>query len=290
MAAMAEKKPPSFTLNLSRWRRWVQGAFLLVWLNPFVALHNFCGPVFHCYSCPLSMFACPIGVMANFSALHVFPFAAIGVIVLVAVLVGSFVCGWLCPFGLFQDIAGKIPTPKYQLPRWSGYLRYVVLVGLVLVIPFLFGEGHPLFICRVCPAGALEGAVPAMIKAAAAGESVSWPSVAKIVITSVFLVGIVFTDRPWCRLFCPLGAIYGLFNKGALLFLRFRKDRCIDCGLCREVCRYGVKPDLDAGDSRCIRCLDCAVCPTDALEATSAASRRHTAPESAKAESRVENQ
>ena len=90
MVAMAEAKPPSFTARLARWRTLVQAAFLLVWLDPFMLrLHSVCGPVFHCYSCPLATFACPIGVIANFGALHVFPFLAVGTLLVVGGLFGT---------------------------------------------------------------------------------------------------------------------------------------------------------------------------------------------------------
>ena len=80
MVAMAKQQSKTITSRLVRWRIWVQAAFLFVWLDPLMLrLHTVCSPVFHCYSCPLALFACPIGVLANFSALHVFPFIAIGV-------------------------------------------------------------------------------------------------------------------------------------------------------------------------------------------------------------------
>jgi len=261
MVAMARTRPNPITSRLVRWRAWVQAAFLLVWLDPLaLRLHNICGPVFHCYSCPLAAFACPVGVLANFSAIHVIPFVAIGTLVLVGGLVGSLVCGWACPFGFVQDLAAKVPAPKFALPRWAGYGRYAVLAGLVLAIPFVFGEGHPLFICRVCPAGALEGAFPNAARVALAGQAVVWPSAAKIAITAVFVGAIFFTWRPWCRMLCPLGGIYGLFNGVSAFYLRFRPDRCTDCGVCMKACRYGVTPGERANDARCIRCLECTKC------------------------------
>ena len=60
---------------LARWRSWVQAAFLLAWLDPFLLrMHGICSPVFHCYSCPLATFACPIGILAQYSACTSFPF------------------------------------------------------------------------------------------------------------------------------------------------------------------------------------------------------------------------
>ena len=95
------KKGPG-PARLARWRIWIQSVFALIWLDGlsnFVRMHSFCSPVFHCYSCPWASFACPIGVIANFSALHMFPFIAVGT--LVAVGRGLF------RRGCFRDAAGR---------------------------------------------------------------------------------------------------------------------------------------------------------------------------------------
>ncbi len=76
---MAKNKSGTVASKLARWRSWVQAGFLLAWLDPLMLrMHTVCSPVFHCYSCPLATFACPIGVLANFSAIHLIPFAALG--------------------------------------------------------------------------------------------------------------------------------------------------------------------------------------------------------------------
>ena len=142
--------------KLIPWRIWVQISFLAVWLDPLaLRYHNVCAPVFNCYACPLSTFACPIGVIHQFSALHVFPFITVGFLVLFGVLFGGFICGWICPIGLLQDLFSRLRTPKFQLPTWTGYLSYITLIALVLVIPYLYGVEHFLAICQVCPVGAL---------------------------------------------------------------------------------------------------------------------------------------
>ena len=254
---------PRITRRLARWRAWVQAALALVWLGPFgLRMHGVCSPVFHCYSCPLASFACPIGVLAQFAACHTIPFLAIGTLLAVGSVFGSFVCGWACPFGFLQDLAARLPVPKFHLPSWLGYSRYAVLVGFVLLVPYCLGEGHPLFFCRLCPAAVLEGTVPDAVGHvwSGTGDSIAWPSVAAMAISSILVIAIFFTWRPWCTLFCPLGAIFSLCNRVSMVFVRFRAERCNDCDLCRDLCKYRGPGEQRAGDLRCIRCLDCVRC------------------------------
>jgi ferredoxin-type protein NapH len=266
VAMVDENKAGNFTSKLIGWRMWIQTAFLVVWLDPMgLRLHTMCSPVFHCYACPLSTFACPIGVIAQFGALHVFPFIAVGLLVAVGAFFGTLICGWVCPFGLLQDLTAKVPTPKFDLPKYTGYFRYVMLVGTVLAIPYFFGESHPLFVCRVCPAGALEAAVPTMAGQAITGQEVVWPNAIKITILVVFLIAIFFMKRPWCRVLCPLGAIFSLFNRVSAFFLRFDADKCTHCDRCHKLCEYGIEPEKTPNDLNCIRCLECTKCSPDAL-------------------------
>jgi polyferredoxin len=250
-------------------RIWIQASFLLVWLDPLaLRWHTMCSPVFHCYACPLATFACPIGVIAQFSALHLFPFIAIGLLVAVGAVFGSLICGWVCPFGFLQDLVAKVPTPKFDLPKFTSYGRYVMLVGTVLAIPYFFGEPHPLFVCRICPAGALEAAVPNAVSQAIAGEQVVWPNAIKLSILALFLIAIFFIRRPWCRVLCPLGAIFSLFNRVSAFFLRFDADECTHCERCHQLCEYGIEPQKTPNDLRCIRCLECTKCSPQALTLT----------------------
>ena len=65
-----QRQPTELGRKLKRIRPWVQTGFLGLWLAPLGPwLHGIPGCVFHCYSCPLSSFACTIGVAANYAAL-----------------------------------------------------------------------------------------------------------------------------------------------------------------------------------------------------------------------------
>jgi polyferredoxin len=223
-------------------------------------MFGICSPVFHCYACPLAAFACPIGVLAQFSALHTIPFIALGTLGVVGATVGGFVCGWACPFGLLQDLASRISPARFQLPAWSGYIRYFVLAGLVIAVPWFLGEGHPLFFCRLCPAAVLEVSLPGAIQARLAGQSFIWPNAIKIGVTLAVAGSMFFIRRPWCRVLCPLGAIFGLFSRFSMFTVRFYPGRCRQCGLCPPACAYGVDSAVRADDPRCIRCLECVRC------------------------------
>lgn len=265
MVSMA-KKTRNVAARLTRWRVWVQLGFLAIWLDPLVLrLHGWCGPVFHCYSCPLATFACPIGIIANFSALHLAPLLALGTLVIFGAFFGGFLCGWACPFGLLQDLAGRLPTRKFHLPLWTGYLRYAVLIGLVGIVPFFWGPNHPLFICRVCPAGGLESALPRALQQQFMGDPVSWPTLEKWVVMGLFAGALLIWHRPWCRV-CPLGAIFGLFNRVSGFFLKFNPQACTACQICHQKCPAGLRPEKDTQDQLCLRCLECAACPSGALD------------------------
>jgi ferredoxin-type protein NapH len=265
--------------RLQPYRLWVQSVFLFVWLDVFIPrYHGVCAPVFHCYACPLATFACPIGVLANFSALHVIPFMTIGLLVLFGALVGSLFCGWACPFGWLQDLAAKVPVRKFELPRWTGHFRFVVLGVTVLAIPYLFGENHPLFICRLCPAGGIEGAIPNMIQQAWTGQPVAWPNAVKLGILAAFVGAILFFKRPWCRVFCPLGVIFSSFNRVSGFFLRVDRSACTDCRCCHKLCQYNIEPEKSPNDLRCIRCLECMRCSLGALSLHTILERPREAP------------
>jgi polyferredoxin len=272
MASMAKEPVHNISHKLSRLRILFQLVFVGIWIFP-LRLFSICSPVFHCYACPLAAFACPIGVMAQFSALHLVPFFAIGTVVVAGALVGSFICGYACPFGFLQDLIGRVPTPKFHLPKWAGITRYVVLVGMVFVFPYLWGEfigeaRNPLFICNVCPAGAIEGSLPRLIL----------PNRVKLVITSLIVIAMFVKIRPWCRLFCPLGAIFGLFNRASVIYMKADGEKCYDCGLCKKKCKYGVVPGEELSSPRCIRCMECVKFKCGVFSASTIFSRKKPEP------------
>lgn len=237
------------------------------------ALKNVCTPGLNCYSCPGASGACPLGALQNAlgSSEKRTPYYVFGIIILYGILLGRIICGFLCPFGLIQELLYKIKTPKLKKNRFTrilSYFKYVLLVFLVVIVPVLYGLRDvplPGFCKYVCPAGTIEGAFGLLSNKvnesslSMLGPLFTW----KFILAVSIIVGSVFIFRVFCRFICPLGALYGLFNKISILGIKLEKPKCTDCGLCISKCKMDIR---EVGDHECINCGECVgVCPTKAI-------------------------
>lgn len=220
-------------------------------------LKSVCIPGLNCYSCPGAVFSCPLGSLqsALLSSKYRFPYYMLGTLLLFGILLGRVVCGYLCPFGLMQELLYKIPSRKLKKSGWTrrlSYLKYVMLAVFAVGIPLVFLT--PGFCKYICPAGTLEGGIPLLLKNESlrqlAGRLFQW----KFLLLIAVLVSTVFIFRSFCRFLCPLGALYGLFNRFSLLGMRIDPEKCNDCGLCVRHCKMDVKK---VGDAECIQCGEC---------------------------------
>ena len=282
MWALDKKKPFSFLL--ARWRGLVQAcaAFLTnLHLPNFFkgelyrgAGKTVCVPGLNCYSCPGAAGACPIGAFQAVvgSSKFQFSYYITGILILLGVLLGRFICGFLCPFGWFQELLHKIPTKKLSTKRLKPltYLKYVILVVMVFLLPVLVvneaGMGDPFFCKYLCPQGVLEGAIPLSLVnssiRAALGKLFSWKL---CVLITVVVLSVIFY-RPFCKWLCPLGAFYALFNRVSLLSMHVDESKCVSCGKCARTCPMDVDVTKTPNHSECIRCGKCVTaCPTEAV-------------------------
>lgn len=240
---------------------------------------NLCVPGLNCYSCPGALGSCPIGAMQATltSRSHKSAFYALGFLIFFGAVLGRIVCGFLCPFGLIQDLIHKIPAPKAWrkrklLPgdRWLKYLKYLILVLFCIILPLVVvdfvGQGKPWFCAYICPSGTFLGGIPLVAANPWLQASLGWLWRWKLMLLIILLVLSLFFYRPFCRYLCPLGAIYGCFNRVSLL--KYRKtNSCIECGKCKTACPFDIDPSKTPNSMECIRCGRCLdVCPTDALE------------------------
>ena len=220
-----------------------------------------CVPGLNCYSCPGAVGACPLGALQNALAESPTraPFYVIGMIGLFGLVCARTICGFLCPVGLVQELLYKIRTPKLKKSRVTrvlSYFKYVVLVILAILIPVMFsvdgGKAVPGFCKYICPAGTLGGAIALLSNKHNAGmfSMLGYLFTWKFVVLITCIVASVFIFRFFCRFLCPLGAIYGFFNRIALIGVKVDKDKCTDCGLCVRECKMDIK---HVGDHECIK-------------------------------------
>lgn len=243
---------------------------------------NICVPGLNCYSCPGAFGACPIGSLQAVLDSPAFKMSCyvFGFLMLFGSLLGRFVCGWLCPFGLIQDLIYKIPLFKKSilkkrknLPghKYLIYLKYVILIVFVILLPSLLtdstGTGSPWFCEYICPSGTLLGGIPLTILNSDLRRAIGGRYAWKIILLCVFLISDLIVYRPFCKYICPLGAVYSVFNPISFYRFRIDKDACVSCGICKEVCKMDIKVWEHPNSTECIRCGECKnACPKGAIK------------------------
>lgn len=154
----------------------------------------------------------------------------------VSVLFGPLYCAHVCPFGALQELVGRLskrlgvlsPPPGALSDRARG-LKYLVLAG---VVGSLFTR-DPSAALAWDPLGTFYlGHFPGP----------AWA------VIGLALAGSFLFFRFWCRVFCPVGAFFLLFNRLAGL---------LGLGPARRYprCDLGVKGPADIECLQCNRCL-----------------------------------
>ena len=120
-----DKKTSMLSKKTARLRGWIQAAATLLTNIHIPNLFKgkiyqgkaktVCVPGLNCYSCPAATGACPIGAFQAVvgSSKFKFSYYITGFFILLGVTFGRFICGFLCPFGWFQDLLHKIPGKKF---------------------------------------------------------------------------------------------------------------------------------------------------------------------------------
>lgn len=258
-------------------RLWVQLAFAAL-TNGYVTgflkgkiytgpLKNICVPGLNCYSCPGALGSCPIGALQAVlgSRSYKISFYLLGFFMVIGSVFGRFVCGWLCPFGLVQELLHRIPFPhkRKNLPghRRLVWLKYGILAVFVVLLPLLatdfLGQGQPWFCKYICPGGTLFAGLPLVLSNVSLRGAIGWLFRWKLVILAVCVLGAVLYYRPFCKYLCPLGAVYSLFSGIAFYRYEVDEDKCTGCGRCRQVCGMDIPVWKEPNSPECIRCGAC---------------------------------
>lgn len=263
-------------LRFSRIRLFVQVFYTIItngyaygYLNGKIykgALKYVCVPGLNCYSCPGAIASCPMGALQaalNERKIQI-PFAVLGFFFVFGSVFGRFICGWLCPFGLLQDLLHKIPLfrKKKQLPYHSvlKYGKYAVLFGLVIIGSSFLFTGFvkvPAFCKFLCPSGTFFGAIPLLSVNKQLRTQIGGLFYWKLGVLLFLLILSVKIYRPFCQYLCPLGAVYGWFNRFCLVQIHWEKEICTSCMACQKACPVALKPEEISVSPECIKCGKC---------------------------------
>ena len=258
---------------------------------PFFACYYPCGKTVTCALWQIQAYIYPFfdaggGWGVHYDSAGIARLAVVfGIIIVAAVILGRFFCGWVCPFGLYLDLMTRLRKAlKIKRRNFSDkfnerfhQLSYVIL-ALLIILSVLFGaqaiagtqlvdgtqKGGFVYtyfsapFCQVCPmkplcilAQTCVGLMkPDWIVQNTTGQFYQLGFY--ITSTNLIILGIVtaaafFFRRSWCRI-CPLGALIALFN-------RFPPFKWIS----------GVR--LNKVEEKCTKCGICKrVCPTQVKE------------------------
>ena len=135
-----------------------------------------------------------------------------------------------------------------------------------MAVTNFMGMGKPAFCQFICPSGTLLGGIPMLVTHDELRSTIGILFGIKMTILIGTIVGCIFIFRFFCKILCPLGAIYGLLNKISIYHLDVDRLKCINCGKCKAVCKMDVDPVKNPNSIECIRCGAChSACPKAAI-------------------------
>ncbi|TXT53497.1 MAG: putative Quinol dehydrogenase membrane component [Promethearchaeota archaeon] len=186
----------------------------------------------------------------------------LSILLLTVLLLGRLFCGFACPVGALQELASKLKFKsslkeqkevqfKLDIPQNVANITRGIFFGIVLILGIFLAFPLLQIINPFLGFGWISPFVPFLL-------------IPTILLGGIFLASI-FTYRPWCRLFCPfgaLGSIVGLVSRGKYE----RTEDCTDCGICEEICptHQAVRGNNKSECYYCNRCVE--ACPSDAIQ------------------------
>ncbi len=240
-----------------------------------------CSPGLNCYSCPAATLYCPLGSLQQLllglrfnlqTGSYYIGMYVVGCMGVLGALFGRFICGWACPFGLFQELLHKIPSPTYTVPPLLRWGKYITLLFLVILFPLLlvdsYNMGQPWFCKYLCPAGTLEAGIPMLLLLPELRTVIGTLFWGKLFLALFYITWSVVASRPFCQTSCPLGGFYALLSKYSLLKLVHIQENCTRCGECHGVCPVDIRFNENPESCDCIKCLKCKheACNFNAIE------------------------
>ncbi len=235
----------------------------------------------------------------------IFPYIAVGVILIVPILIGRSFCGWICPFGFVQDLFALTPIrkryPSKKTDQRLKSIKFVILFVVLFLVAWLGlwtflgidqglrnAVGLPFataFWTTINPSSVFFVILPYLylngiispILTQWSPPFIAWglPMYIRLGFLAIVLLMALFMTRPFCRWLCPTGAMMGLVAQFSFLTVSRSATECLgptcDSPRCKQACPVGIdvmaKPFGPIYDSECILCLDCvAKCGYDSVK------------------------
>lgn len=217
-------------------------------------------PILYSPASPFALFSEPVELLEDFLIAKEAPIYVLGLLLILFSIFGRAFCGWVCPFGLFQDILNiSRVEPRKSLHKIGIHFKFVALISLLL-FSFLIEES---FFARFSPHGLIEASLPYHLK-----YGIKVNNLIVLRGSFLFLLFLLFLMIPrfWCRYLCPTGALAGPFNKVSLLTLNLDESMCDSCRECVKACPKAIEVLEDLDSIECNRCGECIdACPMEAL-------------------------
>ncbi len=216
----------------------------------------------------------------SFSAGGLFPqIILVFMVFLITALWGRFFCGFLCSFGMLQELISffskRVISGKVRIPeRFDSVMKFVKYFILVFIVAGVWILALP-----VDPSWDPWGVFGMLVSGNFSIISSAIPTVGFAVLLAI-VVGSLFVERFFCRYLCPLGALFAVVSGKRFYKIRRQSDSCTNCGLCTRSCSMGIRiPEKNAVISgECIQCMQClSICPRESLSASPAGAIAGTA-------------
>ena len=178
----------------------------------------------------------------------------LGLSVSVAIFFGPLFCGWICPFGAFQDFMAKVVGNRFIKEKREGFInrkfdssmRWLRYVSLLVVIYFT-AKSSVAVLESINPYHALLNLF--------IGEF----AVIGLVILVLIALLSTFINRPWCKYLCPYGAFLGIFNIFRVKAIVREPSTCVGCKMCDKSCPMNIEVSKErvVRNHQCISCMEC---------------------------------
>lgn len=277
------------TINIKRMRLGIQMGFALYFLYAGYVFYRYYLWVsgqsneYVRYLASVEAFL-PIGALTSlkrlfltgeFDVVHPAGLVIFMAVMLAALLFRKGVCGWVCPVGFLSNLCEKVSRRlglAFCLPKWLtiplSAVKYLLLGFFVYVICFAMNrEAIDAFVAS--PYNLLVD-----IKML---QFFLHPSTLTLGVLTALLLFSLVVRNPWCRFFCPYGALLGLLAWGGPTQVKRDESACIQCKRCSKVCPSCIQVHSMAAirTPECQGCMECVgVCPVKGCLSAHVAGRR----------------